>query len=58
MLIVLRIMHQLGYVVLNSETEVFLENNTEWSGEVLEKISENKIAVVGLINKALKESHL
>lgn len=57
-LIVLRVLYQLGYVVKNSDTEVFLVDMVEWNESLLEKISKNKIDIVGLINKALKESHL
>ncbi len=57
-LIVLRVLYQLGYVVKDSVTEVFLKDTAGWNDSLLQKISENKINVVSLINKALKESHL
>lgn len=55
-LVVLRILNELGYVVKDSTTEVFLNN--EWNDGLLGKVKENKIAIVGVINKALKASHL
>ena len=55
---VLRILHQLGYVAKDSNTEIFFENIAEWNNSLLEKIAENKNSLVGLINKALKESHM
>ena len=57
-LAVLRILHQLGYVADNQNTEIFLKTPTVWNESILEKIGENKKTIVGLINKALKESHL
>ncbi len=55
-LVVLRILNELGYVVKDSTTEVFL--NDEWTEELLTKVKENKVDIVGVINKALKASHL
>ncbi|MEQ1561180.1 MAG: recombination protein O N-terminal domain-containing protein [Nitrospira sp.] len=57
-LLVLRILYELGYVVKDSETEIFLEEVNEWGDILLERIKENKIKVVAVINKALKESQL
>ena len=57
-LAILRILHQLGYVVNDSNTIVFLRDNEEWDMLLLEEVSRNKENIVGLINKALKESHL
>ena len=57
-LLVLRILHQLGYVSLDSSNRVFLIGNTEWNDELLKKVSESKIILVGLINKGLKESQM
>ena len=57
-LIVLRVLHQLGYVVIDSNTEIFLKDTVEWNNELLEKIRENKINIIETINRALKESHL
>ena len=57
-LTVLRVLHDLGYVVKNTETELFLENREDWAPPVLEKVRENKKNIVVIINKALKESHL
>jgi DNA repair protein RecO len=55
-LVVLRILNELGYVVKDSTTQIFL--NDEWSDGLLIKIKENKVDIVGVINKALKASHL
>ena len=69
-LVVLRILHQLGYVASGGETklqhtqgspmyvEIFLNDATEWNNELLEKVEKSKSTLVGLINKGLKESHL
>lgn len=56
-LTLIRILHQLGYVGNDSLAQLFVDNN-EWNVAILDKITENKIEVVGLINKALKASHL
>lgn len=58
MLMVLRILKELGYVVTNSDTEIFLSNIEEWGTEIFEKINEKKSVIVEIINKALKESQL
>ena len=56
-LTVLRILHALGYVVLDSETKAFLESK-ELSENILEKVSPKKSILISVINKALKESQL
>ena len=55
---VLRVLFLLGYVDKNSDTEVFLQDISLWSMSLLEEIMKNKIKIVGVINKALQESHL
>jgi recombinational DNA repair protein (RecF pathway) len=55
-LIVLRILKELGYVVNDDVTNTFLGN--EWSDELLIKININKMSIVAVVNKALKESQL
>lgn len=57
-LIILRILYELGYVVRDNDTESFLKETNVWSAELLEKISEKKVVLVGVINKGLKESQL
>jgi DNA repair protein RecO len=57
-LAVLRILYQLGYVVSDTDTEIFLKEPNIWNLELLQKISDKKPAIVGIINKALKESQL
>lgn len=57
-LMVLRILYQLGYVVKNLETGNFLNDLEKLDSSILEKIHMNKERLVGVINKALKESHL
>ena len=57
-LMVLRILYQLGYVVSDSDTEIFLKESNVWSGELLAKISARKPALISLINNGLKESQL
>ncbi len=55
-LMVLRLLDNLGYVVKNNTTLVFLNN--DWSVDLLLETRKNKPILVGLINKALKASHL
>ena len=57
-LLVLRVLHQLGYVVKDESTEAFLQSDNNWGTSLLEKVIINKKNIVGLINKALEESHL
>ena len=57
-LMVLRLLYQLGYVVSHSMTEIYIKNTIEWNDSILKKIEENKKVLIGLINKALKASHL
>jgi|SRR3989344_2037974 len=57
-LLVLRILYELGYVAQSSDTGVFLADLNVWNNELLQKISEKKKVLVEVINKALKESHL
>jgi DNA repair protein RecO len=56
-LMVFRILHELGYVAGDIEQEL-LQNKEEWSTPVLERVKEKKETLVVTINKALKESHL
>ncbi len=55
---VLRILYLLGYVVSDPETEIFLRDTGDWNTTLLQHIADNKLKIVDLINKALKESHL
>jgi DNA repair protein RecO len=57
-LIVLRILNELGYVENGQDVDVFLRDKEEWDSLIIKKVSENKKTIVSIINKALKESHL
>jgi len=57
-LAVLRVLHELGYVVKNEDTESLLQDGEFWSTEILETVLKNKKNIVLVINKALKESQL
>ncbi len=57
-LIVLRILFELGYVDKNESTDKFLDNTLFWDDEVLDNVGEEKVALVSVINKALRESQL
>jgi len=57
-LMILRILYQLGYVVSDSNTEIFLNEQNLWNAELLAQISPRKALLISLINKALKESQL
>ncbi|MBA3733457.1 recombination protein O N-terminal domain-containing protein [Patescibacteria group bacterium] len=56
-LIVLRILANLGYVVSDSSTEKFISDSM-WDKPKLEEVMTMKNNFILLINKALKESHL
>jgi hypothetical protein len=55
-ILVLRILHNLGYVASRDEYSVVL--GSVWNNEVLENASVLKISMIRDINRALKESHL
>ena len=55
---VLRILRELGYVVSDTDTQVYFADMAEWNQDLLKQVSENKKNIVAIINKALKESHL
>jgi recombinational DNA repair protein (RecF pathway) len=57
-LMLLRILYQLGYVVNNSDTQIFLAELDTWDSELLEKIYNHKNTLIAIINKALHESQL
>ncbi|MBI4156049.1 MAG: recombination protein O N-terminal domain-containing protein [Candidatus Zambryskibacteria bacterium] len=57
-LLVLRILYELGYVAQSENTETFLASLNLWNSDLLQKISAKKQPLVQIINKALKESQL
>ncbi len=57
-LIVLRVMFELGYVAKTEDLLVFLDSREEWNEDVLQKVGSQKKFLISLINKALSESHL
>ena len=57
-LVVLRILHQLGYVESGPEINFFLKNREEWNVSILEEVSQSRGNIIFTINKALKESQL
>ncbi len=57
MLVVLRIMFELGYVAKNSEIEIFLKDNN-WENDILREVSVNRNILLMVVNKAIKESQL
>lgn len=58
MLVVLRVMFELGYVAKNELVGSFIENKSIWLHEVLGKVSKNRNEILGIINKGIKESQL
>lgn len=54
----LRVLHNLGYVDRNPNTEVFLDSLYKWDEFLLDKVLKDKNALLSYINKGLKESHL
>lgn len=57
-LLVFRVLHQLGYVGDGRYTDSLLKNTKNWDIQTLEELNKNKKDVILLINKALKESQL
>jgi len=57
MLVVLRVMFELGYVAKNSEIEIFLKDNN-WENYILREVSVNRNILLMVVNKAIKESQL
>jgi DNA repair protein RecO len=60
-LMMLRILYELGYVDKNPQTEKFLQTdgeNADWSEKILSEVSSGKIELIRLINKGLEESQL
>lgn len=57
-ILVLRILHKLGYVAKEEKNERFLSDNFSWRTDVLDLTKESKRELIDSINKALKESHL
>ncbi len=57
-LIMLRILYHLGYVVSDSDTDVFLADSTLWNTTLLSQIVQKKGMLLQRINTALKESQL
>jgi len=57
-LLVLRILHELGYVAKDSEIFEFTKNPTYWSEELLLEVEKSKKNIILMINKGIKESHL
>ena len=56
-LVVFRILHKLGYVALDKETDIFLKDSS-WNVSLFQQVKNKKVALIKSINKALKESHL
>ncbi len=56
-LMMLRILFELGYVARNEETEEFLSTR-EWKQSDFVRVQEKREKLLSLINKALKESQL
>ncbi len=56
--IVLRVLHHLGYVAKNVDTESFMADTTTWNETLLTDAFKNRTRLVGVINKGIQESHL
>lgn len=57
MLVVLRVMFELGYVAKNSDIEIFMKDNN-WDNNILKEVSISRNILIAVINKAIKESQL
>ncbi|MEQ1500396.1 MAG: recombination protein O N-terminal domain-containing protein [Parcubacteria group bacterium] len=57
-LMVIRILYELGYVVKNDFTEKYLVDLTDWSVVLINHTQSDRLSLVPVINKALKESQL
>ncbi len=57
-LIVLRILFELGYVAKEKNNEMYFKDPNDWGKEILDKTSKHRTMLVNLINTALKESQL
>ena len=57
-LIILRILFELGYVAKDNVSSSYLDHLNDWGMEILEKVSKHKSSLVHLVNKAFKESQL
>lgn len=57
-LLVLRILDELGYIGQNEEIKGFTAHSVRWDKEILNNVQKSKKVIVLAINKALKESHL
>jgi recombinational DNA repair protein (RecF pathway) len=57
-LMMLRILFHLGYIDKNSQTENFLQPDTDWNEKILNEVSSDKLGLIKLINKGLEESQL
>jgi len=56
-LLVLRVLHQLGYVADHAHTAVLL-HDTDWNTELLDHLAKEKQGILIVINKAIQESQL
>ena len=57
MLVVLRVMFELGYVAKNSDIEIFMKDDN-WDNNILKEVSISRNILIAVINKAIKESQL
>lgn len=57
-LLVLRVLHELGYIAKSSENNNFFSNYIDWSENILQKVFESKDFLIKEINNALKISQL
>lgn len=58
MIVVLRIMFELGYVAKSDITKGILSDCSDWSKKIIDEVSNSRKEIVSIINNALKESQL
>lgn len=56
--VVLRILKELGYIAKNKDTDQYTSDLNFWSEDLLLALENNKKIILESINKAFKESHL
>ncbi len=57
-LMVLRVLNELGYVEINNDNKIFLDRKSDWGGNIIDALGNNRLKIIKTINNSLKESQL